>query len=95
MDKKTVRTGIVGAGFSASFHFEALRKVYGTAVEVVGVHCRTEATCRAFAEKRGIKAYDSLDALIDDTHGRYRSNLPTATAFSREKRVEDRRRSRR
>ena len=66
MDKKTVRTGIVGAGFSASFHFEALRKVYGTAVEVVGVHCRTEATRRAFADKRGIKPYDRLDTLIDD-----------------------------
>ena len=27
MDKKTVRTGIVGSGFSASFHFEAIKKV--------------------------------------------------------------------
>ena len=40
MSKKTIRTGIVGSGFSASFHFEALRKVYGTNVEVVGVHSR-------------------------------------------------------
>ena len=34
--KKTLRTGIVGTGFAASFHFEALRKVYGVDVEVVG-----------------------------------------------------------
>ncbi len=57
MDKKTVRTGIVGAGFAASFHFEALRKVYATAVEVVGVHYRTETTRQAFADKRSIKAF--------------------------------------
>ncbi len=34
MEKKQVRTGIVGSGFSASFHFEAVRKIYGTDVEV-------------------------------------------------------------
>ena len=30
MTKKTVRAGIVGAGFSASFHFEAIKKVYAS-----------------------------------------------------------------
>ena len=43
MTKKTVRTGIVGSGFSASFHYEMLRKVYGTNVEVIGVHSRERA----------------------------------------------------
>ena len=38
MHKQTVRTGIVGSGFSATFHFEALKRVYGTNVEVIGVH---------------------------------------------------------
>ena len=34
MNKKTVRAGIVGAGFSASFHFEAIEQVYGANVYV-------------------------------------------------------------
>jgi len=38
MQKKTVPSGLLGAGFSATFHFEAIRKVYGTDVEVVGVN---------------------------------------------------------
>ena len=29
MAKKTVLAGIVGAGFSATFHYDALRRVYG------------------------------------------------------------------
>ncbi len=64
MNKKTVRAGIVGAGFSASFHFEAIRKVYGTNVEVKGV-CALEGA-EAYAKQRGIVAYDSLEALLDD-----------------------------
>lgn len=65
MDKKTVRTGIVGAGFAATFHFECLKKVHGTNVDVVGVFCRTEEKRRVFAKKRGIGAFDSLEALLD------------------------------
>ena len=59
MKKKTIRTGIVGSGFSATFHFEALSKVYGTNVEVVGVHSRsTKQGGKAYAEKRGIRFFD-------------------------------------
>jgi predicted dehydrogenase len=64
MKKKKVRSGIVGAGFAASFHFEAIRKVHGTDVEVAGVYCRTKETRDAFAKRRGIKAFDSLDSLL-------------------------------
>ena len=62
-EKKTVRTGIVGAGFSASFHFEAIRKVYGTNVEVAGVFALDGA--EAYAKPRGITAAASLDELLD------------------------------
>ena len=65
MDKKTVRTGIVGAGFSATFHFEAVKKLYATDAQVVGVFCRTKKTREAFAQNRGIRAFDSLEALLD------------------------------
>jgi len=64
MNKKTVRAGIVGAGFSASFHFEAIKKVYGTNVEVRGVHALEGA--EAYAQQRGIATYDTLERLLDD-----------------------------
>ena len=66
MNKKTIRTGIVGTGFSATFHFEALKKVYGTNVEVVGTHSLDEAGGRKYAEQRGIRFFDRLDALLDE-----------------------------
>jgi len=65
MQKKTVRTGIVGTGFSATFHFEALRKVYGTNVEVVGVHSLDEQGGRKYAAARGIRFFEQLDPLLD------------------------------
>jgi predicted dehydrogenase len=66
MMKKTVRTGIVGSGFSATFHFGAIGKVYGTNVEVVGVHSLDVAGGKTYAERRGIRFYDRLEPLLDD-----------------------------
>ena len=65
MEKRTVRTGLVGAGFAASFHCEALRKVHGADVQVVGVYSRAAERRQAFAEPRGICTFDSLEALLD------------------------------
>jgi len=62
---ETVRAGIVGAGFAGGFHYEALTKVNCARVEVVGVQNRTPAKGRAFAAERGIKAFDTLEALLD------------------------------
>jgi predicted dehydrogenase len=66
MNKKTIRAGIVGSGFSASFHFEALQRVYGTNVEVVGVYSIDRDGAVAYAVKRGIRSFDGLDALLDE-----------------------------
>ena len=66
MQKKTIRSGLVGAGFSAAFHFEAIAKVYGATIEVVGVHARNVERGKAFAEKRGIRFFSDLDALLDE-----------------------------
>ena len=66
MEKKTVRAGIVGAGFSATFHYEAIQKAYGTNVEVKGVYALDTAQAREYAAARGLRAYDALDSLLDD-----------------------------
>ncbi len=65
MDKRTVRAGIVGAGFSATFHFEALKKVYGTNVQVEGVYALDTEQAKEYAKKRRIRAFGSLEQLID------------------------------
>jgi len=66
LQKATIRTGVVGAGFSASFHFESLRKVYGTNVDVKGVFDIDQQKAAAYAEERGIRAYESLEAMLAD-----------------------------
>jgi len=60
--KKTVRAGIVGAGFAASFHFEAIKKVHSATVEVQGVYALDRA--EEYARDRGIPVMKSLDDLI-------------------------------
>ncbi|MCX5769502.1 MAG: Gfo/Idh/MocA family oxidoreductase [Candidatus Hydrogenedentes bacterium] len=66
MNKKTVRAGIVGAGFSATFHYEALRKVYGVDVDIRGVYALDMDQAKSYAEKRGIRCFGSLDSLLDE-----------------------------
>ncbi|MHC4726581.1 MAG: Gfo/Idh/MocA family protein [Planctomycetota bacterium] len=65
MKKKTIRTGIIGAGFAATFHFECLKKVHETNVEVEGVFATDTEQAKSYAQKRDIEAYDSLEKLID------------------------------
>lgn len=65
MDKKKIRTAIIGTGFSGTFHYEAIIKVHGVDVEVVGVYDKDTDKGRAYAQKRGIKAFENLDAALD------------------------------
>jgi len=64
--KKTIRSGIVGSGFSATFHFEAVSHVHGTNVEVVGVHSLDVEGGKSYAQQREIRFFDRLDALLDE-----------------------------
>jgi len=65
MEKKTIHTGIIGAGFAATFHFECLKKVHGTNIEVEGVYAIDAEQASSYAKKRGIRAYKSLEELLD------------------------------
>lgn len=64
---KTVRAGIVGSGFAARFHVEAIRRVYGVVAEIVGVYSPTEERCRTFSEENNLKVYPDLSTLIADS----------------------------
>lgn len=61
-----VRVGLVGAGFAASFHAEALEQVHGVQAELVGVTSARAESREAFAKQHGIAPYDSVDALLAD-----------------------------
>jgi predicted dehydrogenase len=57
--------GIVGSGFAANLHYDAIQRIYGTDVTLAGVYSPTRSNAEAFAEQRGLKAFDSLEALLD------------------------------
>jgi len=64
--KKTVRSGIAGAGFSARFHYESLCRVHGVDVDLRGVYALDQEQAAAYARERGIHHFAALDALLDE-----------------------------
>jgi len=65
MKKKKLRAGIIGSGFSASFHFESLKRVSSVDIDIVGVFSPTKIHRDKFAQQRNIKSFDTLDGLFD------------------------------
>lgn len=63
----TIRAGIVGSGFAARFHLEAMRKVYGVNLEITGVYSPTAENCRVFAEANNIDSCGDLSSLISQS----------------------------
>lgn len=61
----SIRVGIVGAGFAARFHVDALRRVYTARTNLSGVYSRREETARALADSHSTSAFTSLPDLID------------------------------
>lgn len=64
MQKQKLKAGIVGSGFSASFHVEALRRVYGVDVEIGGVYSPNPENRESFGKKNEIEVAGSLEELI-------------------------------
>lgn len=64
MNKKIVRAGIIGSGFAARFHFEALKRVHSVQVEVVGAFSKSPDELMEFTSTRDIQYVDSLENLI-------------------------------
>lgn len=60
-----LRVGIIGARFAAEFHYDSIQTVRGVPVQVVGVTSSNPASREKFAAARGIRAFDSVDELIE------------------------------
>ncbi len=67
MADKQVRVGILGSGFAAAFHYDALKRVYSTQPVVVGVYSPTAKKRKQFAQERGIEAFADVDSLLKET----------------------------
>jgi len=62
---ETIKVGVIGTGFSASFHIESLRRI--PEVEIVAIAGRTEERAQEAAKKYNIpKHYGDYHALIED-----------------------------
>lgn len=65
MKTKVINAGIVGSGFAAKFHFDALQNVGG--VEVKGAFSPTKERLMNFTRPRNLIAYNNLNDLIKDS----------------------------
>jgi predicted dehydrogenase len=66
MKKPTIRAGIVGSGFAASFHHAALEKIACANVDIVGVYSTNPDRRESFARQRGICCSGSLESLLNE-----------------------------
>jgi predicted dehydrogenase len=66
MERKPLRAGIIGSGFAARFHYEALQRVFSVRVDVAGIHSRSSEHMHAFTTGTSLKAYNSVERLIED-----------------------------
>lgn len=56
---KTVKIGMIGAGFVAQLHMYSLRRVCGLDIQVTAVCCRTRGNAEAFARQHGISSIET------------------------------------
>ena len=52
MKEKIIKAGIIGSGFAAKFHFDALQRVYTAKVEVVGAYSDLQKTYQHLLRQR-------------------------------------------
>lgn len=65
MKKQRVLAGIIGSGFAAKFHYEALLRVHSVDVEIVGVYSRDSVKLNNFTQPRNLKGFTNPDDLIE------------------------------
>lgn len=64
MAKSRIRAGIIGAGYIADWHADAIKAMSG--VDLVAVCDRSASAAQALADARGVAAYSDLDQMITD-----------------------------
>ncbi|QCR22398.1 Gfo/Idh/MocA family protein [Pontibacter sp. SGAir0037] len=67
MEKKVLRAGIVGSGFAAKFHYEALQRVFSAKVDIAGAYSPSSENLQAYTSERSLKAFSSLEELLQNS----------------------------
>ena len=67
MDKKVLKAGIIGSGFAAKFHYDALQRVFSAKVEIIGAFSPSPLNLKEFTSVRNLKAFPDLEQLIDES----------------------------
>ena len=67
MSEKIIKAGIIGSGFAARFHYDALKRVFSTKVEIAGAYSIDNKGLKAFTDERNLRSFDSLKELIDNS----------------------------
>lgn len=62
---QAIKVGIIGSGFAARFHYEALKRVYGVKLEIIGAFSRNPENLNAFCDENHLPAFSSVEKLID------------------------------
>ena len=66
MEKIVIKAGIIGSGFAAKFHYDALQRVFNTQVEVVGAYSPNNEHLVAFTQPRDLHSFDELEEVIKE-----------------------------
>src|SRR5512136_819891 len=66
MERTMLRTGIAGSGYAAKFHYDALLRVFSVKIEISGAYSPTREKLEQFTGPRNLKAYKSIEDLIND-----------------------------
>ena len=66
MDKKVLKAGIIGSGFAAKFHYDALLRVFSAKVEIAGTYSPSQSNLYEFTSQRNLRAFDTVEQLIEE-----------------------------
>ncbi len=58
------RAGIIGSGFAAKFHCEAIRRVYNASVYIAGAFSPNKDRLQAFCNEKNIIPFESIHSLL-------------------------------
>lgn len=66
MENRVLSAGIIGSGFAAKFHYEALARVYSTKVEVIGAYSPSSKKLYEFTNVRNIRSFETAESLVEN-----------------------------
>lgn len=64
MDNQIIKVGIIGTGFAARFHMEALKRVFSAKINIEGAFSKNPQKLKSFSNEYQITAFDTIDSLI-------------------------------